>query len=194
MKVSDFTFDLPEELIAQDPLEDRSSSRLLTLDKNTGEIGHDVFHNIVNYLKPGDCLVLNNTKVIPARLIGAKEETGGKVEVLLLKRKQDNVWETLVKPGKKAAILAKCLIINVLRLILVILFFIAFLNITYTSRHTAATTVFLGNEVSIENVAKILGHSNIKMTQHYAKVLDSSIMRDMVNVENNFLMHKDINI
>ena len=102
MKVSDFTFDLPEELIAQDPLEDRSSSRLLTLDKNTGEIGHDVFHNIVNYLKPGDCLVLNNTKVIPARLIGAKEETGGKVEVLLLKRKQDNVWETLVKPGKKA--------------------------------------------------------------------------------------------
>ena len=96
MKVSDFTFDLPEELIAQDPLEDRSSSRLLTLDKNTGEIGHDVFHNIVNYLKPGDCLVLNNTKVIPARLIGAKEETGGKVEVLLLKRKQDNVWETLV--------------------------------------------------------------------------------------------------
>ena len=102
MKVSDFTFDLPEELIAQDPLEDRSSSRLLTLDKNTGEIGHDIFHNIVNYLKPGDCLVLNNTKVIPARLIGAKEETGGKVEVLLLKRKQDNVWETLVKPGKKA--------------------------------------------------------------------------------------------
>ena len=93
MKVSDFTFDLPEELIAQDPLEDRSSSRLLTLD---------IFHNIVNYLKPGDCLVLNNTKVIPARLIGAKEETGGKVEVLLLKRKQDNVWETLVKPGKKA--------------------------------------------------------------------------------------------
>ena len=93
-----------------------------------------------------------------------------------------------------SAILAKCLIINVLRLIIVILFFIAFLNITYTSRHTAATTVFLGNEVSIENVAKILGHSNIKMTQHYAKVLDSSIMRDMVNVENNFLMHKDINI
>ena len=76
MKVSDFTFDLPEELIAQDPLEDRSSSRLLTLDKNTGEIGHDIFHNIVNYLKPGDCLVLNNTKVIPARLYGVKEETG----------------------------------------------------------------------------------------------------------------------
>ena len=102
MKVSDFNFDLPEELIAQDPLEDRSSSRLLTLDKKTGAIGHDIFRNITNYLNPGDCLVLNNTKVIPARLIGAKEETGGKVEVLLLKRKQDNVWETLVKPGKKA--------------------------------------------------------------------------------------------
>lgn len=102
MKVSDFTFDLPEELIAQDPLEDRSSSRLLTLDKETGEIGHDIFKNITSYLKPGDCLVLNNTKVIPARLIGEKEETGGKVEVLLLKREQDNVWETLVKPGKKA--------------------------------------------------------------------------------------------
>lgn len=102
MKVSDFTFDLPEELIAQDPLEDRSSSRLLTLDKETGKIGHDIFKNITSYLKPGDCLVLNNTKVIPARLIGAKEETGGKVEVLLLKRKQDQVWETLVKPGKKA--------------------------------------------------------------------------------------------
>lgn len=102
MKVSDFNFDLPEELIAQDPLEDRSSSRLLTLDKKTGVIGHDIFRNITNYLNPGDCLVLNNTKVIPARLIGAKEETGGKVEVLLLKRKQDNVWETLVKPGKKA--------------------------------------------------------------------------------------------
>lgn len=102
MKVSDFTFDLPEELIAQDPLEDRSSSRLLTLDKQTGEIGHDIFKNITNYLKKGDCLVLNNTRVIPARLIGAKEHTGGKVEVLLLKRKQDNMWETLVKPGKKA--------------------------------------------------------------------------------------------
>ena len=102
MKTSDFYYDLPQELIAQDPLEDRSSSRLLTLDKKTGAIGHDIFRNITNYLNPGDCLVLNNTKVIPARLIGAKEETGGKVEVLLLKRKQDNVWETLVKPGKKA--------------------------------------------------------------------------------------------
>lgn len=102
MKVSEFTFDLPEELIAQDPLKDRSSSRLLTLDKHTGEIGHDIFKNITSYLKKGDCLVLNNTRVIPARLIGAKENTGGKVEVLLLKRKQDNMWETLVKPGKKA--------------------------------------------------------------------------------------------
>ena len=107
MKVSDFTFDLPEELIAQDPLEDRSSSKLLTLDKKTGEIRHDIFKNIAEYLRPGDCLVLNNTKVIPARLIGAKEETGGKVEVLLLKRKQDNVWETLVKPGKKARPVAR---------------------------------------------------------------------------------------
>ena len=104
MKVSDFTFDLPEELIAQDPLEDRSSSRLLTLDKNTGEIGHDVFHNIVNYLKPGDCLVLNNTKVIPARLYGVKEGTEAKIEILLLKRKENDIWETLVKPGKKCKV------------------------------------------------------------------------------------------
>ena len=102
MKRQDFYFDLPEELIAQDPLEDRSSSRLLILDKKTGATSHHIFREIKDYLKPGDCLVLNNTKVIPARLIGAKEETGGKVEVLLLKRKQDNVWETLVKPGKKA--------------------------------------------------------------------------------------------
>ena len=102
MKTSDFYYDLPEELIAQDPLADRSSSRLMHLDKKTGEITHTDFKHVIDYLNPGDCLVLNNTKVIPARLIGAKEETGGKVEVLLLKRKQDNVWETLVKPGKKA--------------------------------------------------------------------------------------------
>ena len=102
MDVKDFYYDLPQELIAQDPLEDRSSSRLMVLDKNTGEVTHRVFKDITDYLRPGDCLVINNTKVIPARLIGAKEETGGKVEVLLLKRKQDNVWETLVKPGKKA--------------------------------------------------------------------------------------------
>ncbi len=102
MKTSDFYYDLPEELIAQDPLEDRSSSRLLVLDKKTGETEHHVFREIVNYLEPGDCLVINDTKVIPARLIGAKEETGAKIEVLLLKRGADDVWETLVKPGRKA--------------------------------------------------------------------------------------------
>lgn len=102
MKTSDFYYDLPEELIAQDPLEDRSSSRLLVLDKKTGETEHHVFREIVNYLDPGDCLVINDTKVIPARLIGAKEETGAKIEVLLLKRGADDVWETLVKPGRKA--------------------------------------------------------------------------------------------
>ena len=102
MKTSDFYYDLPEELIAQDPLEDRSSSRLLVLDKNSGETEHHVFRGIVNYLDPGDCLVINDTKVIPARLIGAKEETGAKIEVLLLKRGADDVWETLVKPGRKA--------------------------------------------------------------------------------------------
>lgn len=102
MKTSDFYYDLPEELIAQDPLEDRSSSRLLVLDKNSGETEHHVFREVVNYLDPGDCLVINDTKVIPARLIGAKEETGAKIEVLLLKRGADDVWETLVKPGRKA--------------------------------------------------------------------------------------------
>ena len=102
MKTSDFYYDLPEELIAQDPLEDRSSSRLLVLDKKTGKTEHHVFREITDYLNPGDCLVLNDTKVIPARLIGVKEETGAKIEVLLLKRGADDVWETLVKPGKKA--------------------------------------------------------------------------------------------
>ena len=102
MKTSDFYYDLPEELIAQDPLEDRSSSRLLVLDKKTGETEHHVFREIVDYLDHGDCLVINDTKVIPARLIGAKEETGAKIEVLLLKRGADDVWETLVKPGRKA--------------------------------------------------------------------------------------------
>ena len=101
LKTSDFYFDLPKELIAQDPLEDRSSSRLLMVDKNTGDIKHEVFRKIVDYLHPGDCLVLNNTKVLPARLLGVKEDTGAAVEVLLLKRKEGNVWETLVKPGKK---------------------------------------------------------------------------------------------
>lgn len=102
MDVKDFDYDLPEELIAQDPLEDRSSSRLMVLDKKTGEISHHIFKEIVNYLRPGDCLVLNNTKVIPARLFGVKEGTMAKIEILLLKRKQNDVWETLVKPGKKA--------------------------------------------------------------------------------------------
>ena len=102
MKTSDFYYDLPQELIAQDPLEDRSSSRLLVLDKATGESEHHVFREIVDFLNPGDCLVVNNTKVIPARLMGVKEGTGAGIEVLLLKRRSDNVWETLVKPGKKA--------------------------------------------------------------------------------------------
>ncbi len=101
MKTSDFYFDLPQELIAQDPLEDRSSSRLLFLDKMTGKTSHHIFHDIVQYLNAGDCLVLNNTKVIPARLLGIKENTGANVEVLLLKRKENDIWETLVKPGKK---------------------------------------------------------------------------------------------
>lgn len=101
MKTSDFNFDLPEELIAQDPLEDRSSSRLMVLDKETGEITHRIFHDITDYLHPGDCLVINDTKVIPARLIGLKEETGAQIEILLLKRKENDIWETLVKPGKK---------------------------------------------------------------------------------------------
>ena len=101
MKTSDFNFELPQELIAQDPLEDRSSSRLLIVDKKTGEWKHEVFRNIIDYLKPGDCLVLNNTKVLPARLMGTKEDTGASVEILLLKRREGDVWETLVKPGKK---------------------------------------------------------------------------------------------
>ncbi len=104
MKTSDFYYDLPEELIAQDPLEDRSASRLMVLDKNTGKIQHHIFKEIVHYLNPGDCLVVNDTKVIPARLYGAKVGTDAKIEVLLLKRKENNIWETLVKPGKKAKI------------------------------------------------------------------------------------------
>lgn len=104
MKVTDFYFDLPKELIAQDPLKDRSSSRLLLLDKKTGEIEHNIFRNIIDYLNPGDCLVLNDTKVLPARLIGSRIGTDAKIELLLLKRKDNDVWETLVKPGKKAKI------------------------------------------------------------------------------------------
>lgn len=101
MNVKDFSFDLPQELIAQDPLEDRSASRLLVVDKNTGEIQHRIFRDIVDYLRPGDCLVINDTKVIPARLLGVKADTGAKIEVLLLKRREKDVWETLVKPGRK---------------------------------------------------------------------------------------------
>lgn len=102
MKTSDFYYDLPEELIAQDPLEDRSSSRLMTVDKETGKIGHHVFSEIIDYLNEGDCLVINDTKVIPGRLNRSKRRTGAKIEVLLLKRGADDVWETLVKPGRKA--------------------------------------------------------------------------------------------
>ena len=104
MKTTDFYYELPEELIAQDPLSDRAASRLLVIDKITEKRTHTDFHHIGNYLNPGDCLVINITKVIPARLIGERENTGGKVELLLLKRKENNIWETLVKPGKKARI------------------------------------------------------------------------------------------
>lgn len=102
MNVKDYDYDLPEELIAQGPLEDRSSSRLMVLDRQTGDVEHRHFTDILEYLHPGDCLVINNTKVIPARLFGVKEDTQAKIEVLLLKRKENDIWETLVKPGKKA--------------------------------------------------------------------------------------------
>lgn len=102
MDLKDFNYDLPEELIAQDPLEHRSSSRLMVLHKDTGRIEHKIFRDIIDYLNPGDCLVINDTKVIPARLMGIKEDTGAAIEVLLLKRNADDVWECLVKPGKKA--------------------------------------------------------------------------------------------
>lgn len=104
MKLEDFYFDLPKELIAQDPIEDRSSSRLLYLNKKTGKTEHHVFKEIINYLNEGDCLVINDTKVIPARLIGSRIGTDANIEVLLLKRREDNIWETLVKPGKKAKV------------------------------------------------------------------------------------------
>jgi len=101
MKTSDFFYELPEELIAQDPLEDRTASRLLVLDRKTDKLEHRIFSDVIDYLSPGDCLVINNTRVIPARLIGEKEGTGGKVEILLLKRRENDIWESLVKPGKK---------------------------------------------------------------------------------------------
>lgn len=102
MNVKDFDFDLPQEQIAQDPLENRSDSRLMVLHRENGEIEHKIFRDITGYLKKGDCLVINNTKVLPARLIGVKEETGAKIELLLLKRRENDIWETLVKPGRKA--------------------------------------------------------------------------------------------
>ncbi|WP_101773134.1 tRNA preQ1(34) S-adenosylmethionine ribosyltransferase-isomerase QueA [Peptostreptococcus faecalis] len=107
MKTSDFFYDLPNELIAQVPISDRSSSKLMVMDKITGEIEHKVFRDIIEYLDEGDCLVMNDTRVIPARLIGEKLDTGGKIEFLLLKRNEDDTWETLVKPGKKAKIGSK---------------------------------------------------------------------------------------
>ncbi|MEL7597825.1 MAG: S-adenosylmethionine:tRNA ribosyltransferase-isomerase, partial [Clostridiaceae bacterium] len=104
MKVSEFDFYLPEELIAQHPKEKRDESRLMVVDKKDGEINHKVFKDIIDYINQGDCLVLNNTRVLPARLIGEKENTGGKMEFLLLKRLESNLWETLVKPGKRAKV------------------------------------------------------------------------------------------
>ena len=101
LKTSDYYFDLPKELIAQDPLEDRTASRLLVMNRNTGETEHRIFSDIIEYLKPGDTLVLNDTKVIPARLLGTKEGTGANVEILLLRRLGADRWETLVRPGKK---------------------------------------------------------------------------------------------
>ena len=104
MKTSDFYYDLPKELIAQDPLEDRSASRLMHLNKETGEYEHGHFRDILKYLKPGDCLVINDTKVIPARLYGSKVGTDAAIEILLLKRRENDIWETLVKPGKKCKV------------------------------------------------------------------------------------------
>lgn len=107
MQLSDFYYDLPPELIAQDPVQDRSSSKLMVLNKENGQIEHRHFKNIIDHLNEGDCLVINNTKVIPARLIGEKEDTKAQIELLLLKRKEDDIWETLVKPGKKARVGAR---------------------------------------------------------------------------------------
>jgi len=107
LKVKDFYFDLPKELIAQHPLEKRVESRLMVLNKKSGEVEHKVFKDIIEYLNPGDCLVLNDTRVMPARLYGAKEGSGGKMEFLLLNRHEDDIWETLVKPGKRGKVGAK---------------------------------------------------------------------------------------
>lgn len=104
MSLHDYYYDLPEELIAQDPLEDRSSSKLMVLDKESGHVEHHVFKEIIDYLNEGDCLVINDTKVLPARLYGSKVGTDAKIEVLLLKRRENDIWETLVKPGKKCKV------------------------------------------------------------------------------------------
>jgi len=104
MKLSEFYYELPQELIAQEPLSDRSKSRLMVLDKNTGDVKHDIFENIIRYLNPGDCLVLNDTRVIPARLIGVKEGTGGKIEFVLLHQVGKNRWEVILKPGRRAKV------------------------------------------------------------------------------------------
>ena len=102
MKKSDFFYDLPQELIAQHPAEPRDSSRLMVLDKKTGAVKHDIFHNIAQYIEPGDCLILNDTKVLPARLYGTRVDTGSVVEFLLLNNKGDDIWEVITGPGKKA--------------------------------------------------------------------------------------------
>ena len=107
MNVSDFNYELPKELIAQDPLEKRSESRLMVLDKTTGKVTHKHFYDIIEYINEGDCLIINNTKVIPARLYGVKEDTGAAIEILLLKRVDGNTWECLSRPGKKARVGAR---------------------------------------------------------------------------------------
>ncbi len=104
MQLKDFYYDLPEELIAQDPIEDRSASRLMHVNRENGQLEHKVFKDVIDYLNEGDCLVINNTKVIPARLMGEREGTGAIIEVLLLKRRENDIWETLVKPGKKCKV------------------------------------------------------------------------------------------
>ncbi len=104
LKLKDFDYELPEELIAQDPLSERSSSRMMTINRRTGELSHKVFSDVIDFLQEGDCLVINDTKVIPARLYGVREGTGAVIELLLLRRRENNIWETLVKPGKKAKI------------------------------------------------------------------------------------------
>ena len=104
LKLKDFDYELPEELIAQDPLSERSSSRMMTVNRRTGELSHKVFSDVIDFLQEGDCLVINDTKVIPARLYGVREGTGAVIELLLLRRRENNIWETLVKPGKKAKI------------------------------------------------------------------------------------------